>query len=341
MIAAPPPGVDIEQVPSCTDPVPYEEMDYEQLFQVASTGDQGALAELDRRLESEPRQLDYDYELRHPGHGDQSTHNPHKGAGAGAFVPGKWDKQPELTKEQHRANTRATFIKGREDRFNNLSPEEAAKLDATMTELADMTYGDVTGFTTYKNGPVSLHIAKDAAAPLTPELQARMDTVIAGTQERYPGKMDYQWGNIELENEANAQGVAHLGSRYVTFDSAKMTKNKDVPGGGFEHTVWHETGHALPMKGLDPSQIDLTDAVNALANDYSSQVIARLPELNRVFTTGQPYGMVSGYVSKYASKSPLEMHAEVFALFHNPLPNTGKFSQKVIDTYGEIAGWTK
>lgn len=287
------------------------------------------------------RSLDYDYELRHPGHGDQSVHNPHKGAGAGAFVPGKWDKQPELTREQHRANTRATFIKGREDRFNNLSPEEAAKLDATMTELADMTYGDVTGFTTYKNGPVSLHIAKDAAAPLTPELQARMDTVIAGTQERYPGKMDYQWGNIELENEANAQGVAHLGSRYVTFDSAKMTKNKDVPGGGFEHTVWHETGHALPMKGLDPSQIDLTDAVNALANDYSSQVITRLPELNRVFTTGQPYGMVSGYVSKYASKSPLEMHAEVFALFHNPLPNTGKFSQKVIDTYGEIAGWTK
>jgi hypothetical protein len=42
-------------------------MDYEQLFQVAATGDQQALAELDRRLESEPRQVDYDYELRHPG----------------------------------------------------------------------------------------------------------------------------------------------------------------------------------------------------------------------------------------------------------------------------------
>jgi hypothetical protein len=328
-----------DQIPSCVDHGPYDQMPMGALASLAVGGDEKAYAEFSRRVARGERQVDYDYELRHPGHGDQSVHNPHKGAGAGAFVPGKWQQQPELTIEQHRANTRATFIKGREDRFNNLSPEEAAKLDATMTELADMTYGDVTGFTTYKNGPVSLHIAKDAAAPLTPELQARMDTVIAGTQERYPGKMDYQWGNVD--DGSGAQGVAHLGSRYVTFDSAKMTKNKDVPGGGFEHTVWHETGHALPMKGLDPSQIDLTDAVNALANDYSSQVIARLPELNRVFTTGQPYGMVSGYVSKYASKSPLEMHAEVFALFHNPLPNTGKFSQKVIDTYGEIAGWTK
>lgn len=290
------------------------------------------------------RSLDSEYELRHPGHGDQSVHNPHKGAGAagaGAFVPGKWEKQPELTIEQHRANTRANFIKGREDRYNNLSPEEAAKFDATITELSDMTYGDVTGFTTYKNGPVQLHIAKDAAAPLTPELQARMDTVIAQTQERYPGSMDYQWGNIELENTHNAQGVAHLGSRYVTLDAALVTKNKDVAGGGLEHTIWHETGHALPMKDGSPGGFDSPDFVNGIANDYAAQTIARLPEMQRVFTTGQPYGMVSNYVSTYASKSPLEMHAEIFALFHNPLPDTGKFSQKVIDTYGEIAGWTK
>ena len=322
------------------EPLPYSEMTVDELIMVAQQ-DPAALTELLTRVHAS-RSVDYDYELRHPGHGDQSVHNPHKGgaaAGPGAFVPGKWVEQPGVTLDEHKANTRATFIKGREDRFNNLSPDEAAKFDATVTELAELTYNDVNGFKTYKNGPVSLHIAKDAAAPLTPELQSRMDAVIADTQQRYPGKMDYQWGNID--DGSGAQGVAHLGSRYVTFDSVKMTANKDVAGGGFEHTVWHETGHALPMKGLDASQIDLPDAVNALANDYSSQVIARLPELNRVFTTGQPYGMVSGYVSKYASKSPLEMHAEVFALFHNPLPNTGKFSQKVIDTYGEIAGWTK
>ena len=38
------------------------------------------------------RWVQWDYELRHPGHGDQSVHNPHKGGGAGSglgeFKPG-------------------------------------------------------------------------------------------------------------------------------------------------------------------------------------------------------------------------------------------------------------
>jgi hypothetical protein len=29
--------------------------------------------------------MDFDYEFRHPGHGDQSVHNPHKGGGAASF----------------------------------------------------------------------------------------------------------------------------------------------------------------------------------------------------------------------------------------------------------------
>jgi hypothetical protein len=35
------------------------------------------------------RQMDFNYELRHPGHGDQSVHNPHKG-GPKAYKPGAW-----------------------------------------------------------------------------------------------------------------------------------------------------------------------------------------------------------------------------------------------------------
>ena len=40
-------------------------------------------------LESAPtRASNFNYELRHPGHGDQSVHNPHKGGGA--YAPGAW-----------------------------------------------------------------------------------------------------------------------------------------------------------------------------------------------------------------------------------------------------------
>ena len=46
--------------------------------------------DIDAELEklSSSRSRTWNYELRHPGHGDQSVHNPHKGGGA--YAPGAW-----------------------------------------------------------------------------------------------------------------------------------------------------------------------------------------------------------------------------------------------------------
>jgi hypothetical protein len=341
MILAPPPSVDIELVPSCTDPVPYEDMDYEQLFQVAATGDQQALAELDRRLESEPRQLDYDYELRHPGHGDQSVHNPHKGgaaAGPGAFVPGKWVEQPQLSREEHLEKVRASYTAGFAGK--TLTPEAQAHIDSNVQQIADLTYPSEVSHVTYKNGPVSMRVDKSAAVPLTPEMQARMDKVTADVQAKYPGQMDYEWTNLE-GTESNAIGASRLGSRYIAFDSAKMETNKDV-GNGLEHTVWHETGHALPMKGAEdaPGGFQILPEVEGTIDGYALQVASKYPrEFSIGYISEGPSGNLATMISRYATKDKAEMHAEIFALFHNPQPNTGKFKQDVINEYGKAAGW--
>ena len=73
------------------DPLLYGEMTVDELIMV-SRQDPAALAELEQRVLDERlldeqdglRWVQWDYEFRHPGHGDQSVHNPHKGGGAGS-----------------------------------------------------------------------------------------------------------------------------------------------------------------------------------------------------------------------------------------------------------------
>lgn len=43
-----------------------------------------ALDSVRQKMAKTARHLDFNYELRHPGHGDQSVHNPHKGGGVPA-----------------------------------------------------------------------------------------------------------------------------------------------------------------------------------------------------------------------------------------------------------------
>ena len=292
-------------------------------------------------LESAPtRSSKFNYELRHPGAHDQSVHNPHKG-GPGAFVPGKWKEQPIPTREEHLARIKANYAGVAPGRKYTAKEQEV--IDANTQEIANLTYPSVSQTVIYKNGPVTLGVDKDAAAPLTLEMRSRMDSVIAETQARYPGEMEYSWTNL-TGREATAMGAARIGSRAIDFDSGKMTAASGKEGyGSVEYTMWHETGHAVPMKGFpEPSagvgmgfQID--GDVLPLITDYSSFVAGKLPQVRRLGkddTAG-----VASVISVYATTDPIEMHAEIFAQFHFPLPDTGKFKQDVIAAYGEVAGW--
>jgi hypothetical protein len=310
------------------------------LASLAVGGDEKAYAEFSRRVARGERQLDYDYELRHPGHADQSVHNPHKGgaAGPGAFVPGKWVEQPQLTSEQHLEKVRASYTAGFAGK--TYSPEQQAHIDSNVQQIADLTYPSEVSHVTYKNGPVTMRVDKSAAVPLTPEMQARMDKVTADVQAKYPGQMEYEWTNLD-GNESNAIGASRLGSRYIAFDSAKMEKYKDEKG-GLEHTVWHETGHALPMKGAEdaPGGFQILPEVEGTIDGYALQVARKYPrEFSIGYVSEGPSGNLATMISRYATKDKAEMHAEIFALFHNPQPNTGKFKQDIINEYGKAAGW--
>jgi hypothetical protein len=94
---------DLNQVPSCVDPIDYRLASWDELIYAAQIGEPEAIAELKRRVpvdqtrevdeEYEERWSSWNYEVRHPGHPDQKIHNPHKnspsnGHGLGAHTPG-------------------------------------------------------------------------------------------------------------------------------------------------------------------------------------------------------------------------------------------------------------
>jgi hypothetical protein len=332
-------GLELDQIPACNEIGNYEDMPLEQLMVIAQW-DKAAMQEVDRRFPATPtRASDFNYELRHPGHGDQSVHNPHKGGGS--FVPGAWKEQPTPTREEHFARIKANYAGVAPGR--KYTAEEQAVIDANTQKVADLTYPSVSQTVIYKNGPVTLSVDKNAAAPLTPEIRSRMDSVIAETQAKYPGEMEYSWTNL-TGREANAMGAARIGSRAIDFDSGKMTERAGQQGyGSIEYTMWHETGHAVPMRGFpEPSagvgmgfQID--SDVTPLIADYSSAVAVKYPQVRRL--GNDDTAGVASVISVYATTDPVEMHAEIFAQFHFPLPNTGKFKQDVIAAYGEEAGW--
>jgi hypothetical protein len=323
---------DIGKAPAC-DEVDYQTLGIVQLVNLARW-DKLAQDELVRRYKPLSRAVDFNYELRHPGHGDQSVHNPHKGAGA--FVPGKWVEQPQVTKEEHLAKIKANYMKAPDG--TTYTPEQQARLEGNAQQLADLTYPTEISHVRYVNGPVTLSVDKNAAAPLTPEIQARMDAVMADTQAKYPGKMFYEWTNLE-GRESNATGASRLSSRAIHFDSAKMTKFKDEKG-GLEHTMWHETGHAIPMKGFDTDTFTLPFEVEGLIDSYSAKVASKYPrEFSIGYISEGPSGNLATMISRYATTDKIEMHAEIFALFHNPLAQMPAFQAKVVKEYGKAAGW--
>jgi hypothetical protein len=222
----------------------------------------------------------------------------------------------------------------------NLTPEQVEQMEPIVKQMADATYEGNANETVYRNGPVTLYVNKDAKEPLTPEMQATMDGVIAQAQERYPGPMQYHWTNIPTGATADAP----IGGRIVNFDSASMTLIKDrTDQKGFEHVVWHETGHALPMRGAPESSVGAGfmtfEQADPFILDLVSATSAKVPGLG-VQGRQEPWHPIAMKVSNYSMSNPVEMHAEIFALFHNPQPgNNDSFSMSVINAYGEAAGW--
>jgi hypothetical protein len=77
------------------------------------------------------RAVDFNYELRHPGHPDQSVHNPHKGGGA--YAPGAWKP---VSKEEIAASDRKVVA----DAMRKYAPPDWDGNPDTLTGHHEITF---------------------------------------------------------------------------------------------------------------------------------------------------------------------------------------------------------
>lgn len=280
------------------------------------------------------RASDFNYELRHPGAHDQSVHNPHKGGGA--FVPGKWETVPPKSKEE----IKAQMIKDFEAETGKPISQEAID---NIDEMAGYKVSYEAEFDTQKNGPVTLKIAKDAEYPLDAAKRAEMDATIASIQSKYPGEDTFIWGDIKEDGVA---GAAFLGHRSVTLDS-ELLAGPGAKNGQLEYTMWHEMGHALPVKGGPTSGVVAAGDLYGLIEARQDSVIAKFPQLQNNLSGGKldvetQRSLFAQRVSSYAMSNPTEFHAEVFAVWNTrntPGAARGGFVNEIVAEYASQEGW--
>lgn len=318
-------------VPGCEDEVDYAELPFEQLVQLAVAGYEGANVELDQRMASGARAADFNYELRHPGHGDQSVHNPHKGGAAAAattWTPGGLKLQPKKTREEWRAEILAADpakLKGRADSLSKIMVKRHENVDV------------------YKNGDVEIHDYRTTRsgqykAPIPPGELAMMDQTAGAIVTKYGGPLTVKYKGID---EPGVYGQAELGSRVMTVSPLTQTLEShyilgEKAGNQMEYVMWHEAGHALPMKGAKPGFIS-DSAATKIIESAQANVASRVPKVAVGFEVGkQNINMVG---TAYGATDAFEWHAESFAIFNLKVPVRG-LVQQVHSEYAKEMGWS-
>lgn len=254
--------------------------------------------------ESEPDRIsDLNYELRHPGHADQSTHNPHKGRGA-PYAPGAYKKVPDTVRLEMMTKLVDDMALSR----------VIDKQDAMVKAVAQINSSDL-----YQNGNIAVLVPKpgelftedmkqgvfdgiDKTTPYMPEgmltsdfpLQVAVVRLPSGIAGTFSGGL--AGGNIKLNGGVVKRGASDLEGPGANF---KQIAGQDATYGaviGFTPkatwgkpvvatTIAHEMGHAV-------------QAFNLKDNPFLDASIKDI-----------------GMISKYARKTVGERYAETFAAF--------------------------
>ena len=317
---------DIGKAPAC-DEVDYQTLGIVQLVNLARW-DKLAQDELVRRYKPLSRATSYDYEFRHPGHGDQSVHNPHKGGGAaGGWTPGGLKLQPKKTRAEWRAEILAADpakLKGRADSLSKIMVKRHENVD------------------TYKNGDVEIQDYRTNSsgaykAPIPPGELAMMDQTAGAIVTKYGGPLTVKYKSID---EPDVFGQAELGSRVMTVSPKTQTLEShyilgEKAGNQMEYVMWHEAGHALPMKGANPGFI--SDAAGTkIIESAQANVASRVPNLAVGFEPGKQNILMVG--TAYGASDAFEWHAEAFAIHNLGVPLKG-FTKQVHSEYAKEMGW--
>lgn len=326
-----------DQIPSCVDHGPYDQMPMGVLASLAVGGDAVAFAEFSRRAAQGERSPDVNYELRHPGHGDQSVHNPHKGgavpAGGGEWTPGGLTLQPKLTKAEWKEKLR----KGRD-------------FPPTAKEV-DIAYSNHKTIDTYTNGPLTIKVKSNQTPKPTAEQLKVMDETGGDIMRRYPGELTVTWQK-NYDDGPYLMGKANMGAR--TF---RLTPRAAQPYEGrsgndnLKYAMWHESGHAIPIKALknlgrpDVLGNKTNDAIKAQFDSIMPSVPMLKNRFGDAFTneTDRSVGhsIMRSAISNYGQETYTEAFAEAFAIWHTGAVATksNKTGVIVINKLAELEGW--
>ena len=195
-----------DQIPSCVDHGPYDQMSMGVLASLAVGGDAVAFAEFSRRVAQGERHLDFDYELRHPGHPDQSVHNPHKGSSS-AYAPGAWKPVSEADAVAMRRAVAADIA-------------ETTTMESIIAiHVKDQQKHQATG-ELYVNGNVQARFPKSMSQKEKDHHLRELDDNLAATPKGMLGNPDFP-----ISVHYGAKGSGNAAGRTVSM-------NKEVPTGG-------------------------------------------------------------------------------------------------------------
>ena len=274
-------------------------------------------AELDKLSGS--RSADFHYELRHPGHGDQSTHNPHKGGG---WTPGGLKLQPKKTKAEWKAEILANNPLATADSMAKLMVQKYAKRDV------------------YKNGEVTIEVNRNppkGVRAIDPKELEVMDKTAGAIVAKYPGELTVKYEDAGV----GLFGKAEVGSRTMTISpGTKSTTPMRVlghdAGNQLQYTMWHEAGHAIPMKGAGGPGFAFNSQQLSIIESSQAKVASKVPNLGVGFQPGKQN--IDFAITPYGAESAFEWHAEAFAI-HNLKVPVGAFTKSVVSEYAKEMDW--
>lgn len=252
------------------------------------------------------RSVDFHYELRHPGHPDQSVHNPHKGGAA--YAPGGWKP---VTKEEMATVDRKVVIDG----MRKYAPPDWDGNPATLTGNNEITYHQLqvsygemrrANGPVYQNGNVTVRLpgnpslSKDQEAKFLSDVDKGLAFTPDGmTSKEFP--IDIVVTDLRSNRNGEWIGSKNGGVLRVNrgdFDAAPISNEpKLYPISKGKYESWHP--------GQVTNQVDVYATVlHEIGHATEDFGYAKFgPIINK---------RNSGYISAYARTSKSERYAEHF-----------------------------
>ena len=260
------------------------------------------------------RSVDFHYELRHPGHPDQSVHNPHKGGGA-PYAAGAWKPvSPAELYAMDQAVVQDLFKQNKVAMSGNTS----WVAEGVRARIYDRYHKGRAQGETYVNGNVVVRLPK--SSKLNPEQkQALFDDIDNAAKFTPAGMLGDKSFPIEInvgkvsgsrngEWDGTSDGgriginLTHLKTRKVTSNEIDYPTNK--PGGIYRESVpWHPD----ISTGKDSVTFTIAHEFGHATQSYK----LKSPPAGRY-----QFGYVDvPFISKYAKENNKERYAEHFAAY--------------------------